>query len=188
MATLSLYVDNEESTGAWTTAGTTPYLGTQNQPTAYIYSTGRNADSGVYSFQGTAQTGTINYVRIYYYAYGVATTNFAIILSGSNLGNSAPAGSWQWLYVDVSAILNTWDAINATTIYFDRPNTTNDAGVDCAYLYVDYTSSTVHYQTIEGTLVSTGIVTKQSVFTRTVTGIFIPTGRIIKGMFKKVGC
>jgi len=168
MATLSLYVDTEESIGAWTTAGSTPYIDTQNQPTAYIYSTGRNSDSGVYSFQGTAQTGTINYVRIYYYAYGVATTNFAIVLSGSNLGNSAPAGSWQWLYKDISAILDTWNKINATTIYFDRPNTTNDAGVDCAYLYVDYASSTAYYKTIEGS--------------------FVSTGKIIKGMFKKVGC
>jgi len=141
MADLQLWVASEQSTGAWNTTGSTPYLDAQDQPTNYIYSTGRNADSGVYLFDTTSETGTITSVTLYIYAYGVASSNFTSILSGSDTGLGPPA-SWGWVNVDVSSILTTWAQINAATIYFDRPNTTNDAGVDAAYLYVVYQGAT----------------------------------------------
>lgn len=143
MTDLYLWVDNEDSTGTWSTTGSPPYLSTQDQPSNYIYSTSRNANSGVYSFQGTSETGTINSVTLYFYAYGVATSNFEAILSGSGTGLGPPAGSWTWRSVDVSSILTSWAQINAATIYFDRPNTDNDAGVDACYLLIDYTPAVV---------------------------------------------
>lgn len=134
--TLSLYV-NSLDIAAWTTAGVSPYLDVQDQPTNYIYSVKRNTDSGNYGFTDTAVTGTINSVTLYIYAYGVASTDFTAFLSGTST-DLGPSTSWGWVNVDVSAILTTWDAINAATIYFDKSNTTNNAGVDTAYLYVDY--------------------------------------------------
>lgn len=141
MAQVQLWVDNEDSTGAWSTVGTTPYIDTQNEPTAYIYSTGRNSLSGVFSFQTTGVGGTINWVRLYIYAYGVATSDFEAYLGATATGLGPPAGSWQWVYVDVSSILTSWSAINSATTYFDRPNTQNDAGVDACYILVDYTGA-----------------------------------------------
>ena len=140
MATLQLWVDNEDSSGSWTTAGTTPYLDAQDQPTNYIYSTARNQNSGVYSFESTAQAGTITSVYLYIYAYGVSGSDFTTYVNATNTGLGPPA-AWGWVNVDVSAVLTSWDAINAATIYFDRPNTENDAGVDAAYLYVTYEGS-----------------------------------------------
>ena len=135
-ATLSLYVDSLDS-AVWTTVGVSPYLDIQDQPTNYIHSVGRNTGSGEYGFTDTVVTGTINSVTLYIYAYGVASTNFTTFLNATPTGLGPPA-SWGWVNVDVSTILTTWDAINAATVSFDRPNTKDDAGVDTAYLYVDY--------------------------------------------------
>ena len=137
--TLSLYV-NSLDVAAWTTVGASPYLDVQDQPTNYIHSVGRNTNSGNYGFTDTAVTGTINSVVLYVYAYGAAPTNFTTFLSGTPTGLGPPT-NWGWVNVDVSTILTTWDVINAATVYFDRPNTKNNAGVDTAYLYVDYTPS-----------------------------------------------
>jgi len=143
MTDLYLYVDNEDSTGAWSTTGSPPYINTQDEPNNYIYSTSRNADSGVYSFPASGHSSeTINSVTLYIYAYGQATSNFEAILSSSATGLGPPAGSWQWVSIDVSSILTTWAQIDAATVYFDRPNTANDAGVDCCYLLVDYVGTT----------------------------------------------
>jgi hypothetical protein len=146
MAQQQYWVDNEDSTGAWSTVGSAPYLSSQDQPNNYIYSTSRNALSGVFSFQPASDLGTINWVRLYIYAYGVATSNFEAILSSSATGLGPPAGSWQWVYVDVSSILTSWSAVNTATVYFDRPNTTDGAGVDACYILVDYSPSAVNVQ------------------------------------------
>ena len=155
MSTLQLWVDNEDSTGAWTTAGTAPYLDAQDQPTNYIHDTDRNHDSGVYSFESTTETGTINSVTLYIYAYGVSSSDFTTFVGATDTGLGPPT-SWGWVNVDVSSILTTWAQINAATIYFDRVNTTNDAGVDAAYLYIDYAGTTPQ----SGSITSDAIVKK----------------------------
>lgn len=137
MSTLELWVDNEDSAGVWTTVGPTPYIDTQNQPTAYVYSIGRNSLSGVFSFQTTGQTGTITSVTLYIYAYGVASGDFEAILGATGTGLGPPT-SWGWVSIDVSTILTSWAEINAATAFFDRPNTQNEAGVDACYLLVEY--------------------------------------------------
>lgn len=187
MATLSLYVDNEDLAGAWDTTGSTPYLDAQDQPTNYISDNDRNNDSGTYSFAGTAETGTINSVTLYLYVYGVAASNFAAILSGNNLGDSARAGSWNWVTKDVSAVLDTWEKINAATLLLDRPNTQDEAGCDCAYLYIDYTGVTANEQGVAGVLVMSGTVAKQSVFHRTIAGAITFVARVVKATTKRVG-
>jgi hypothetical protein len=168
--TLSLYVDSFDAVdNNWTNVGASPYLDAQDQPTNYIHSTARNKNSGNYGFANTSQTGTINSVYLYIYAYGVTTTDFTTLLSGTDTGLGPPAGSFAWVNVDVSAILTTWDAINAATILFDRPNTANDAGVDAAYLYVDYTPVGNSAPTVSSVNISPSPITLTENGTTTVT-------------------
>lgn len=134
----SLYVNGIATSTGWTRVGTSPYLGTQNQPTDYIYSVSRNANSDTFNFADSSDLGTINSVTLYIYAYGVAETNFDTFINSTNTGLGPPT-SWGWVSVDVSSILTTWAEINAATMYFDRANTADNAGVDCAYLLVNYT-------------------------------------------------
>ena len=68
MAQVLLYVNEVVSAGAWTPVGASPYLNTQNQPTAYIHSAARNANSDVYGFTDSADLGTITSVYLYIYA------------------------------------------------------------------------------------------------------------------------
>jgi len=166
---LSLYVDGfDASENNWTNVGASPYLTAQDQPTNYIYSNGRNKNSGNYSFANTSTIGIINSVYLYIYAYGVATNDFEAVLSGVGTGLGPPAGSWQWVSVDVSSILTTWDAINAATVLFDRPNTDNEAGVDAAYLYVDYTPPAAEVScSVSATSTGFGLVPDDAVSTST---------------------
>jgi len=151
---LSLYVDSVDVT-AWTTVGTSPYLDAQDQPTNYIYSAGRNTNSGNYGFTDTAETGTINSVYLYIYAYGVSSADFTTFLSGTDTSLGPPT-SWGWVNVDVSAILTSWTTINAATVMFDRINTVNETGVDAAYLYVDYTPVSNQVPTVSGVILNEG--------------------------------
>jgi len=133
-----LYVNSVVTPGAWDTIGSSPYLDAQDEPTNYISDNGRNNNSDIFGFEDAGQTDeVINSVTLYIYAYGVASSNFSTFINATDTGLGPPA-SWGWVSVDVSAILTTWAEINAATIYFDRGNTTNEAGVDAAYLYVDY--------------------------------------------------
>ena len=50
MSTLSLYINEIVSAGSWTQVGVSPYLNVQDQPTSYIHSNSRNANSDVYGF------------------------------------------------------------------------------------------------------------------------------------------
>lgn len=142
MATIQLWINEIISSVGWTRQGSVPYLDAQDQPTNYIYSTSRNTNSDVFGFTNTLLSGTINSVLLYVYAYGVNSSNFSTYLSDNNVGLGPPT-SWGWVYVDVSSILDTWEKINSASIYFDRPNTTNNAGVDAAYLLVDYTEGPI---------------------------------------------
>ena len=139
MAQLQLWVDNEDSTGAWTTVGSAPYLSAQDQPSNYIHSNSRNANSGVFSFPASGKsTETINSVTLYVYCvHGGATSDFEAYIGATATGLN-PGASWGWVSIDVSSILTTWAQIDAATVYFDKPNTTNDPSVDACYLLVDY--------------------------------------------------
>lgn len=138
MSVLDLYVNSfDASQDAWDKYGASPYLGAQDG-TNYVEDNDRNNNCGNFGFQTTAETGTINSVTLYLYAYGGATDDFEAYLGASATGLGPPAGSWQWVSIDVSSILTDWTAINSASLLLDRSNTTNWAGVDCAYLHVDY--------------------------------------------------
>lgn len=138
MASIDLYVNSTDSAGSWDVIGASPYINTQNEPTAYIEDNDRNNDSDTFGFETSSDLGTITSVTLYLYAYGAAIDNFEAILSGSGTGLGPPASSWDWVSTDVSGILDSWAAINSATLLFDRPNTQDLAGVDCAYLHVEY--------------------------------------------------
>jgi hypothetical protein len=140
MTDLYLWVDNEDSTGAWNTYGSAPYLDAQDS-TNYIDDSDRNNDSGVYSFQASGKTTeTINSVTLYMYAWAGQTADFEAILGATATGLNPPT-SPGWVSIDVSSILTTWTEIDAATVYFDRSNNTRTGGVDGCYLLVDYTEA-----------------------------------------------
>ncbi len=135
----TLWVNAFDATSdSWTDVGSSPYLSVQDQPTNYIYTISRNVNSGYYTFQTHAGSETINSVYLYIYAYGASSADFTSEINDTDTGLGPPT-SWGWVSVDVSTILTTWNLINTATLLFDRPNTTNSAGVDAAYLYIDYT-------------------------------------------------
>jgi hypothetical protein len=143
MATLDLYVNSfDASSDAWDKYGASPYLDAQDG-TNYVEDDDRNNVCGDFGFQTTSETGTINSVTLYLYAYGTATSDFEALLNTSSTGLGPPAGSWQWVSVDVSGILTDWTAINSALLTLDRSNNTNWAGVDAAYLHVDYVGAEV---------------------------------------------
>ena len=140
MATVDLYVTSFDSSATWgNMVWTPPYLNAQDEPANLCSSTSRNDEVGNFGFDTSADLGSINSVKLYLYAYGVATNDFEALIDVVGTGLGPPAGSWSWVNVDVSAILTSWAEVNAALLYLDRPNTTNDAGVDAAYLQVDYT-------------------------------------------------
>lgn len=139
MATIQLWVNEVVSSGSWSQTGTTPWLDTQNQPTSYIYSTGRNSNSSVFGFANSSDLGTITKVELYIYAQSASSSNFESIVNSTGTGLGPPA-TWGWVSVDVTAIVGTtWTGVNAATVYFDRPNTDVQTSVDAAYLLVTYT-------------------------------------------------
>lgn len=138
MATETLYVNSfDQSADGWDKTGASPYLGVQDQPTNYVSDNDRNNNCGYFGFATSSETGTINSVTLYMYAYGVAAADFEALINDTSTGLNPPT-SWGWVNVDVSSLLTTWGAINAATLLLDRSNTTNDAGCDCAYLEIDY--------------------------------------------------
>ena len=139
MATLELWVNEVVSSSVkWTEVGVEPQLDTQNQPTQYIYTTGRRETSDVYGFTNSGHTvETITSVFLYVYSQTVATSDFTTTINSTDVG-LVPTTTWNWANVNVSSILTTWAAIDAATLYFVRANTTNLSNIDAAYLYVTY--------------------------------------------------
>ena len=139
MATLELWVNEVVSSSVkWTEVGAVPQLDTQNQPTQYIYTTGRRDTSDVYGFTDSGHTTeSITSVFLYVYSETVATSDFTTTINATNTGLT-PATTWGWTNVDVSSILTTWAGIDAATLVFQHANTTNLSNIDAAYLYVTY--------------------------------------------------
>jgi hypothetical protein len=143
MSTLQLWVNSfDASSDNWDKYGSSPYLDAQDG-TSYVEDDDRNNVCGDFGFQTTSETGTITSVTLYLYAYGTATDDFDALLNTSDTGLGPPAGSWQWVNIDVSGILTTWTEINSALLTLDRGNTTNWAGVDAAYLEVEYEGAEV---------------------------------------------
>lgn len=161
MAYVDLYVNEIVSAGAWTPVGTTPYLNAQDQPTNYIHSNSRNANSDVFGFQDSSDLGTITKVELFIYAQqGGAGDDFTTIVNSTDTLLGPPA-TWGWVSVDVTSIVGTtWAGVNAATMYFDKPNTPNDPAVDCAYLRVTYSAGPVSLNTTQ-----TGAVTEAKAVT-----------------------
>jgi len=158
MTTVELWVNGfDASSDSWTKIGSTPYLDAQDQPTNYVYSSARNTNCGLFTFQQRAGSETINSVVLYIYSYGVATNDFECYLGATPTGLGPPAGGWAWKNIDVSTILTTWSEINTATLLLDRRNTTNEAGCDATYLLVDYVSGPTNVNVFDGLTLSDGI-------------------------------
>jgi len=145
MSEVNLYVNGIQSAGSWTQVGTTPYLNAQDQPTNYVHSNSRNANSDVFTFASSSDLGTITKVELFIYAVdGGAASDFEAYVNSTATGLNPPA-AWGWVSVDVTSIVGTtWAGVNAATVFFDKSNTTNDPSVDAAYLKVTYTAAVTH--------------------------------------------
>ena len=140
MSSVELWVTGfDASSDNWDKYGASPYLGAQDGSN-YVEDNDRNNLCGLFTFDTSADLGTIDSVYLYLYAWGVATTNFEALINdtGTGLGPPTSAG---WVNVDVTSIIGTWTAVNSANLLLDRPNTTNVAGCDAAYLLVNYTGS-----------------------------------------------
>lgn len=139
--TVDLYVNSTDGLGAWDVTGSSPYLDAQDQPTNYIGDNDRNNNSGVFGFDDSADLGTITGVDLYIYADATNAADFTPIINATDTSIDPPT-SYGWVSGDISGIVGTWAAINSATMYLDRPNTTNQADCDAAYIKVTYTPST----------------------------------------------
>lgn len=145
MAEIDLYVNEIVSSGTWTEVGTTPYLSAQDQPTNYTHSASRNANSSVFGFADSSDLGTITKVELYIYCQHGGSANDFTPYINANPTSITPPASWDWVSGDVTATVGTtWSGVNAATCYFDKPNTSNDPAVDCAYLKVTYSAGNIN--------------------------------------------
>ena len=160
----TLYVDGCSDTKTqWETMTSTPYL--NNNDSSLIHED-KNAsmEVGDFSFTNTATGGTdtINSVILYFECQaddGPSNDGFDVYINDgggfTNEGNVAPtaSGSYGWDTLDVSAKLDTWTKIDATTMYLDTVNIGggDDIYVRRAYLYVDYSTGPITTFLIGGT-------------------------------------
>ncbi len=145
-----LYVDGwgSERT-AWTEAGNAPYLNAQDEPTHIISTTSDGAQSGDYTFQNSAITGTFSSSQVEFYANnddGAANDEFLVYIhdgtSWNYIGTVQPTGTiYAWFALDTSGILDTETKIDAAKLYveFNRVGQTDDVRIDCARIYWETT-------------------------------------------------
>jgi hypothetical protein len=129
----------------WSTAGTSPFLYVQDQPSNYGYTSKKNYLWGDFDFVDSADLGAISSVHLY--AYGkCADVNknplFSVWDGSTETVFTMPfTTSWDWANVDIgAAALDTWTKINAAQIWIEC-DTNNQQDVDAAYLLVTYTST-----------------------------------------------
>lgn len=169
MANLSLYVATlgTEKT-AWTREGASPYLDVQDQPTNYVYSSVKKAQIGDFTFDSTAASGTINSVTLYVYGQtsnGTDITDF-FIHDGASWSGSYPLtfdASYSWKNVAITATLDSWTKINAALMYIAHENAANLCDIDAAYIYVDYTPSTLDSEDVKSASTRIALVSEDTV-------------------------
>jgi hypothetical protein len=138
--TLNLWVNSYDGSvsSAWTTNGIPPYLNTQDQTTNYGYSSNDKDSWGNFTFQTTNETGTITSVTLFIYAKADSSSNnLDCIFDSTKYSISLPT-SWDWVNVDVTAKLNTWQAINAAKLeLITNESSTTTIYVDATYLKIN---------------------------------------------------
>jgi hypothetical protein len=122
----------------WTSNGSTPYLGFQDQPTNYIYTSGNNDDEGWFDFPSTTLTGSlILNITIYCNNDDGAGNDGAEVWvdytgtgSGTNVGTVAQHTGWQ--YDTISLGTHTVSEINNLRVRFRyyRSGPSDDVRID----------------------------------------------------------
>jgi len=115
---ICLYVDGyDASKDDWYKDGDSPYL---DWTDAYIFNPHLSLESGNYTFEDTAATGTPTTTEVQLYCAGSTGTATVYIYDGSSwveAGTVDPSVFPTWKTIDVSAILNTFTKINAAKMY-----------------------------------------------------------------------
>jgi len=166
--TTSIYVDGYNTvTEDWTKVGASPYLSVQDQPANYGYSSTNLGEWSEFTFADLAGVPEINSVTFYLYCDpNGEMINVYIWDSGAvgwvNVGSFSAVSGWAWRSIDVSSTLTTDEEIDNAKVYFTSqkvgPKFENPVQVDCAYLYVDYTSAGEEYSRSASQSVSTSLL------------------------------
>jgi hypothetical protein len=122
----------------WTGVGSTPYLGAQDQPSNYIYTSSNNADEGWFDFPSTTLTGSLSInITIYCNNNDGAGNDGADVWvdytgtgAGTNVGRVAQHTSWQ--YDAISLGTHTVSEVNNLRVRFEyhRSGPSDDVRID----------------------------------------------------------
>ncbi len=151
---INLWVNAYDATyDSWTKVGAAPYLDAQDQPANYGYSSVDKDDWGIFDFNDTPQTGTINAVTLYLYARCTAAGQDMNIFLWDGTAFIQyivyTPTSWGWVSVDVQATLDTWAKINAARLWLEMRAKDKTQYVDAVYIRVDYTEPTTYELDLE---------------------------------------
>ena len=126
MGEINLYVDGLGAEyGGWTRVGVPPYLDGEDV-TSRIESNVDAEEIGEFTFEDTAQTGSVDAVRVAFCTYGETPLGtydvFIYDADGgwTNVGSVTVGASYQRYVIDVSAKLNTWAKINGARMRLVR--------------------------------------------------------------------
>lgn len=149
------YVDGlSTAETVWATAGTSPYLNAQDQPTNYIYSSSTGAISSWYTFADTSGIGsgfTVNLSIYWQCPSGDSFPEWGIDWTGDGIadasGSFTTQSTWGWVATGTIAGLDTATEINSARVHFTHnkggagPDQVN---IDAARLGI-YKTATTNY-------------------------------------------
>ncbi len=144
-AQILLYCDSYAPAQAsgWRKVGTSPYLNAVDYPSNYIHTSTRLSRDGNFGFQNSGGD-SINTVSIDINGMTARQSDSIRIriYDGStwtDLGSVSLPTSFEWISIDVTSHLDSWDKINAAQLWFQF-RTTNNAGhvyIDCVRLRIN---------------------------------------------------
>jgi len=145
-AQIQLYCDSYNpfnQSPEWALVGTSPYLNEVDYPSNYIHTSSRNAREGYFGFQNSGVE-TITTVDLEINGRTDRQSDLVQmrIYDGStwfDLGLIRLPATFEWLSMDVTSYLNTWEKINAAQLWLQLSAADNRGHVyvDCARIRVN---------------------------------------------------
>jgi hypothetical protein len=150
-----LWVDAFDDTDtAWAETGVSPYL--NDSDSNYVSSSSDGADQGVWDFNNSDRTDSVDSVYLWIEIQGPSARNDQVDVSLYNTSAwyvvaqiDSDADAYEWIQVDLSSYVSSWSAINGSRlrIEYDRVGSpaTQTIYVRRAYLNVTYSIVGVQY-------------------------------------------
>jgi hypothetical protein len=127
----------------WRKVGSSPYLDAVDYPSNYIYTSSRNAREGNFGFENSGGE-TIETVALEINGMTDRQGDSLQIRinDGSNwvdLGSVQLPSNFDWIYIDVTSHLNSWEKINAAQLWlrYNAGGSNNNVYIDCVRLSVN---------------------------------------------------